>query len=42
MLLFTKRPAERASVRFMPGCVVMSLFLSLGLTVVVNVLIRLF
>ena len=28
--------------RFMPGCLVMSLFLSLGLTIVVNVLIRLF
>ena len=42
MFLFTKRPGRRAEVRFMPGCLVMSLFLSLGLTIVVNVLIRLF
>ena len=42
MFLFTKRPGERATVRFMPGCLMMSLFLSLGLTIVVNVLIRLF
>jgi hypothetical protein len=42
MFLFTKRPGRRAEVRFMPGCLVTSLFLSLALTVVVNVLIRLF
>ena len=42
MFLFTKRPGRRAEVRFMPGCLVVSLFLSLGLTIVVNVLIRLF
>jgi hypothetical protein len=42
MFLFTKRPGRRTEVRFMPGCLVMSLFLSLSLTVLVNVLIRLF
>jgi hypothetical protein len=42
MFLFTKRPGRRTEVRFMPGCLVTSLLLSLALTVVVNVLIRLF
>ena len=41
MFLFTKRPGERTQFRFMPGCLVMSLLLSLTLTVVVNILIRL-
>ena len=40
MVLFTKRPGERISVRFMPGCLVMSLILSIGLTVLVNLIIR--
>ena len=40
MFLFTKRPGQRASVRFMPGCLVMSLLLSLALTVLLNVVIR--
>ncbi len=39
---FTKRPGRRANVRFMPGCLVGSILLSIGLTVLVNVLIRLF
>ena len=42
MFLFTKRPGERTQVRFMPGCLVTSLLLSLVLTVLVNVMIRLF
>ena len=42
MFLFTKRSGRRAEVRFMPGCLVMSLLLSIGLTVLINVLIRLF
>ena len=42
MFLFTKRPGRRTEVRFMPGCLVLSLLLSLGLTILVNVLIRLF
>ena len=37
-----KRPGRRAQVRFMPGCLVWSLLLSVGLTILVNVLIRLF
>ena len=40
MFLFTKQPGRRAQVRFMPGCLVMSLLLSIVLTVLVNVLIR--
>ena len=42
MFLFTKRSGERAQVRFMPGCLVGSILLSVGLTVLINVLIRLF
>ncbi len=42
MFLFTKRPGERAQFRFMPGCLVTSLLRSLTLTVLVNILIRLF
>ena len=37
-----KRPGRRAQVRFMPGCLIWSLLLSIGLTILVNVLIRLF
>jgi hypothetical protein len=40
MFLFTKRPGERAQVRFMPGCLVFSLILSIVLTVLVNTIIR--
>jgi hypothetical protein len=42
MFLFTKRPGRRAQVRFMPGCLVTSLLLSIGLTILINLLIRLF
>ena len=42
MFLFTRRSGSRAQVRFMPGCLVGSIVLSIGLTVLVNVLIRLF
>jgi hypothetical protein len=42
MFLFTKRSGQRANVRFMPGCLLWSLLLSVGLTVLLNVLIRLF
>jgi hypothetical protein len=41
VFLLTKRPGQRASVRFMPGCLVISLLVSLALTVLGNVLIRL-
>jgi hypothetical protein len=40
MFLFTKRPGRRAQVRFMPGCLVWSLVLSIGLTILVNLIIR--
>jgi hypothetical protein len=40
MFLFTKRSGERAQVRFMPGCLVFSLILSIVLTVLVNLIIR--
>ena len=41
MFLFTKRPGRRAQVRFMPGCLVTYLLLSLGLTILLSVIIRL-
>jgi hypothetical protein len=40
MFLFTKRPGERTQVRFMPGCLVISLILSVALTILVNAIIR--
>lgn len=40
--MFTKRPGRRTEVRFMPGCLVASLILSVAVTVLLNVLIRLF
>jgi hypothetical protein len=40
MFLFAKRPGERTQVRFMPGCLVTSLILSIVLTVLVNLIIR--
>ena len=42
MFLFTKRSGRRTEMRFMPGCLVSSILLSIGLTVLLNVLIRLF
>ena len=42
MFRATKRPGRRAEFRFMPGCLVGSILLSIGLTVLINVLIRLF
>jgi hypothetical protein len=41
MFIF-KEPGRRTEVRFMPGCLIWSLILSVGLTVLINVLIRLF
>ena len=40
MFLFTKRPGRRAQMRFMPGCLVTSLLISIGLTILLNLLIR--
>jgi len=42
MLMFTKRPGERAQVQFTPGCLVTSLILSITLTILVNLIIRIF
>jgi hypothetical protein len=41
MLLFTKRPGRRTQVRFMPGCLVTSLLLSIALTILLNLILRL-
>jgi hypothetical protein len=35
------RSARRTRVRFMPGCLIWSLVLSVALTILINVLIRL-
>ena len=40
MILFTKRPGRRTQVRFMPGCLVVSVVLSIALTIMVNVIFR--
>jgi hypothetical protein len=40
MIVF-KRPGRRTQFRFMPGCLIWSLLLSIGLTILVNVIIRL-
>jgi hypothetical protein len=42
LFFISKRPGQRTNVRFMPGCLVWSLVLSLGLTILLKVLIRLF
>ena len=41
MFIF-KQPGRRAQVRVMPGCLIWSLLLSVGLTILLNVLIRAF
>jgi hypothetical protein len=41
MFLISKRSGERAQVRFMPGCLVWSIGLSIALTILANLLIRL-
>ena len=40
MFLFTKRPGQRANVKFMPGCLIWSIVLSVGLTILLNVILR--
>jgi hypothetical protein len=42
MFVFWKRSGERTRVRFMPGCLLWSIVLSIALTVFLNLLIRLF
>jgi hypothetical protein len=40
MFLFTKQPGRRTQVRFMPGCLVVAVVLSIALTIMVNVIFR--
>jgi len=42
MFMIWKRSGEGTRVCFMPGCLVWSILLSIALTILVNVLIRLF
>jgi hypothetical protein len=42
MFSYTKRPGQKGRFRFHPGCLIVSLLLSVALTVLINVLIRLF
>lgn len=42
VFVFTKRSGQRGRARFFPGCLVWSLILSIGLTILVNVAIRAF
>jgi hypothetical protein len=42
MLVVWKRSGERIQVRFMPGCLLWSIVLSIALTILLNLLIRLF
>jgi hypothetical protein len=42
MFVIWKRSGERPQVRLMPGCLVWSIVLSIALTILVNLLIRLF
>jgi hypothetical protein len=41
MIIF-KRPGDRWRTRFMPGCLIWSLLLSLVLTILINLAIRAF
>jgi hypothetical protein len=42
LLFISKRSGERTRVRFMPGCLLWSLALSIGLTILLNLAIRTF
>jgi hypothetical protein len=42
VFLITKRSGRRTTVRFMPGCLVWSLVLSVILTILINLLLRAF
>jgi hypothetical protein len=42
MFLLWKRSGERTQVRFMPGCLLVSVAASVVLTVLINLVIRLF
>ena len=42
VILFSKRPGQRMQVRFMPGCLIWSLVISVVLTILLNLAIRAF
>ena len=42
MFIFSKRPGDRTRMSFRPGCLVWSLLLSIGLTILLNLAIRAF
>jgi hypothetical protein len=42
LLFISKRSGQRTQVRFMPGCLIWSLILSIGLTILLNLAIRAF
>jgi hypothetical protein len=42
VFVFWKRSGERAQFRFMPGCLIWSILLSVALTILLNLLIRAF
>jgi hypothetical protein len=42
MFVIWKRSGERTQVRFLPGCLLWSIGLSIALTILLNLLIRLF
>lgn len=42
MIIFSKRSGQRGRWRFFPGCLIWSLILSIGLTILLNLAIRAF
>ena len=42
MFVFSKRSGQPGRVKFFPGCLVWSLILSIGLTILLNLIIRAF
>jgi hypothetical protein len=42
VFVFWKRSGERWNFRFMPGCLIWSIVLSIALTILLNLLIRAF
>jgi hypothetical protein len=40
VFMIFKRPGRRTEFRFMPGCLIWSIVLSVALTVLINLLIR--
>ncbi len=42
MFLISKRSGEKTQVRFMPGCLLWSIVISIVLTILLNLLIRAF